>query len=72
MLNYPYEMASKFIRKDYKHDDLLQFITKTREIYDNYRSFLTQLEDTRRDLHISEQTVKLLQVEDECQTTKNI
>ena len=63
-LSYPSRLAAKLMKnKTLTHDEAADLITLTTKIHDMYMVLFAENEELRRELEISEKTVRLLQVD---------
>ena len=63
---YPVKIAAKMARdvRAVTQDEASAFITETKALHDKYCALLAKCNEIQRDLKVSEETVRLLQVTD--------
>lgn len=62
-LQYPYELAVKLTASKFDRDDILDLISETKKIYDEYKSERSNRIQLQKDLELAEHTIRLLQSE---------
>ncbi len=69
MIVFPYDIAAKLITnpKEVSKDEVVKFVLAARAINDHYQQLTRKVSELEQELKISEQTVKLLQVTDDCE-----
>ena len=63
MKNYPYKLAAKLMSNDFIQDDVLDFVSKTKDIYDELNNIKSEIITLKNRINILNQENKFLRQE---------